>query len=336
MALTDTKVTFGIYQTLTNASSSGEAKSVTSVTPTKRADNSARPTRLPWPILSEYTTADFLARVDGIDPSAGKLVYSTQDHNAPLYVRNTGCWAYGLRQAMTCISPWNSQGGRERAGTAVTPRHILAATHFLINIGSTIRFITADNQIVTRTVVDWTRINAYPESEGIFYPTDITVELLDEDLPATITPAKIAPLDFLKYGPDKYSWHMPCILLDREEKALIYDFGQARLWWEDTFPRGVLYDAPSNSTLHQFYEVLEGGDSGDPFALFVDDEMILLTTAYSTQEGPSILSYSTRVNNAIARLDSMNGVTSGYQLTHKPLNTFRVINEDALVGAYDP
>ena len=87
-------------------------------------------------------------RIAGKDATA-LPVFSTQDHTPafglPIYVRKTASWCYDLRQAMTCISPWNSQYANLFAGTAITARHFVNAKHVHLSVGQTIRFIEAEN-----------------------------------------------------------------------------------------------------------------------------------------------------------------------------------------------
>lgn len=70
-------------------------------------------------------------RIAGLNATT-KPIFSTQDHNTPLYVRNTGCWANNLD--LTPISPWNSTEANFRAGVLISPRHILFAAHYQIGL----------------------------------------------------------------------------------------------------------------------------------------------------------------------------------------------------------
>lgn len=82
--------------------------------------------------------------------SAQKLIFSTQDHVTPSYVRSATVWTRDLD--LTCTSPWNSGNSYLWAGTAVTPQHIIMAQHAFVVNGATMRFITADGTVVTRTL----------------------------------------------------------------------------------------------------------------------------------------------------------------------------------------
>jgi len=134
-------------------------------------------------------------RIAGKDATA-KPIYSTQNHSGGIYVRNTNCWAYNLD--LTCISPWNSTGGNGMAGTLISPRHVLFCEHvnFHPNVGATIRFVTTNNTVVTRTI---TALVTHPDYSP-FYP-DITIGVLNADVPTGISFAKILPQNWATYFP---------------------------------------------------------------------------------------------------------------------------------------
>lgn len=126
--------------------------------------------------------------IDGLTANnSTKLVYSTQDHATPSYVRSTTCWGAGFD--LTCVSPWNSGNAHLWAGTAITPRHIVMANHAYVQTGATIRFITSTGGVVTRTVSNSMQVGS----------TDIRIGLLDSDLPDSITPAKLLPDDWSRW-----------------------------------------------------------------------------------------------------------------------------------------
>jgi hypothetical protein len=122
----------------------------------------------------------------GVTDPAVLDLYTTRDHNTPNYVRNTDLWLSKYTQQLTCLSVWTEEGNdNQRLTTAITPRHTVSATHsgYAPDVGTDVRFVTADNQVVTRTVVQQQDIAG----------EDITICLLDTDLPDTITPAKVVP-----------------------------------------------------------------------------------------------------------------------------------------------
>jgi hypothetical protein len=152
-------------------------------------------------------------------PSAEMPIYSAQDHSGGVYTRNTSNWAYSKVQAMTAISPWNSDASFRKAGILVSPRHVLFATHYRPADGSTIRFVQADNTVVTRTI---SGVIELPMT-GPQYP-DIAIAKLDSDVPSGISFAKVLPSGFQAKLPAFIQFErIPCAATDQEEKLLVMD-----------------------------------------------------------------------------------------------------------------
>lgn len=231
-----------------------------------------------------------------------KPIFSIQDHTNGIYIRNTSCWAYSLD--LTCISPWNSYGGAYRAGTLISPRHIALANHYGIPSGSTIRFITTDNQIITRTVGSSLQPAGY---------NDIKIAVLDSDVPSSISFAKVLPANWASYLPG-LAFGVPTIFTDQEEKALI------NVWKnmpnEDTHK--VYFVSPTDAYEHRLalYEPVVGGDSGNPCFIIVNGELVLLTTWWSVNTGSFYTDFIDAINTVMTTLGG------GYQLTQVDLSSF--------------
>lgn len=208
-------------------------------------------------------------RIAGKNPATDKAVFSVQDHATPTYVRNISCWCYDLRQQMTCISPWNSQYHNQGAGTAITAQHIILSAHAEIAVGSTVRFITANNAVVDSIIRGKARHPLYSGSPN--YYNDLTVYTLDSPLPASITPCKLLPANYASYLSYLDNARPPVLVLDQEEKALVTELRQ--------LDNSAVFVKPG---LHLdrlgFYEDLITGDSGDPAFLIINDTLVLLTT----------------------------------------------------------
>ncbi|MEX0598955.1 MAG: hypothetical protein WD512_20895, partial [Candidatus Paceibacterota bacterium] len=243
-------------------------------------------------------------RINGLNATTAKPIYTTQNHTTPTYVRNTNCWVADLD--LTSISPWNSTEGTNRAGVLISPRHILFAAHYQINNGSTVRFIDSDNNIVTRTMINkLTHPNYAP-----YYP-DITIGILDSDVPSSISFVKILPQNWSDYLPSLSStYRLSCLVLDQEEKALISD-----LYSLDTYARFL---TPVDPTRLGFFESIILGDSGNPAFLIIDDELVIITvwTFGGAGAGTSILYHKDAINTMMASLGG------GYSLTEIDLSSF--------------
>ena len=225
-------------------------------------------------------------------PATAKPIYSVQDFGNRVFVRNPGCWAAGLD--LTGLSPWNQAGANTRAGTLISPRHIAFATHYQLSsaAGSNeIVFVTDQNVTVTRQVIA-TRVAA----------VDITIGLLDADVPPTITHYKVLPRSWSNWL--LASNDLPLLHLDQEEKALVCEM--------DTLGPASSYawhGVPVDTLRRTFHETLIGGDSGNPAFLVLDGEPILVLTHHYASGGPFYTFHFDAINAAMTQLGG------GYQLT---------------------
>jgi hypothetical protein len=79
-------------------------------------------------------------RIRNRNPTEALKIFSEQDHANATYVRNPNCWGQDIED-ITAISPWNSRQGRHRAGTLISPRHIIHAAHYPLYTNDKVRFI---------------------------------------------------------------------------------------------------------------------------------------------------------------------------------------------------
>jgi hypothetical protein len=203
-------------------------------------------------------------RVDSLNQKFTNFkVFYIQHHDTPKYERNTQCWAYDFD--LTCVSPWNSTGVNLRAGTLITPRHVILANHFNVKRNDSIRFITKDNQIIQRKVIGGGVLN-----EG-YYP-DIHIMTLDSDVPSTIKPCKFLPANYATYIPNNGEG-VPILAFDQEEKALVADIQAIAT---SGTPYNFSLKVPTNSARLNFNESIISGDSSNPTFMIINGELVLL------------------------------------------------------------
>lgn len=248
-------------------------------------------------------------RIAGKSPVTDLQIFTTQNHAAQTYVRSTSCWAADID--LTCLSPWNNRAGSQRAGTAITPRHIINAAHFELQVGDTVRFVTTGNQVVNRTITGKAR---HPDYQPYF--PDLTVYTLDSALPETITPCAVLPADWSDYLKQVSKGRPPALCLDQEEKALVTDVSVMDSW--------IQFRVPSDSQRLAFYETKIGGDSGNPAFLIINGEPVLLTvwTNGGAGGGTFIPPQISALNAMIATADAQAGVSTGLEVTTIDLSTF--------------
>jgi hypothetical protein len=273
---------------------------------------------IPNPPDNEGTLAyDLIAGLDGMltgaTSSTARPLYTTQDHNNGAYIRNESNWAFSKVQAMTSISPWNSDSAFQKAGILVSPRHVLFAKHFRPAQGSSIRFIQADNTVITRTL---SGIIDLPTS-GELYP-DITIAVLNSDVPSGISFAKVLPSGFQNKLPSSIQpVRIPCAATDQEEKLLTVDL--ATLPYQNTGTEYCAMQVPTSSLRLAFNEGLVSGDSGNPAFWFIGSDLVLLTMWTGAQNGgygTSVAAFRDDINAAMTTLGG------GYQLTTVDLSSY--------------
>ena len=258
--------------------------------------------------------------LSGANPLTEQAVFTSQDHSTPTYLRNTSFLLQATHAAaLTCASPWNDAGLVKRAGTAVTKRHVLLANHVSYGIGTTVRFVAADNTVVDRSVVQAGRI--FQDGVG----TDAWMVLLDSDLPVSITPCKLFPADYATYlpaGADSFNYaanDVPLLSLDQEEKAVLLDvISESASSSTSTF----IYGAPTLADRVAFYEPIIAGDSGNPVFAVIGTELWLLSTLFGAGSGPFLGALAAELDAMITTLDTAEADITGYTVTQGDLSSY--------------
>ena len=246
---------------------------------------------------------------------SGKM-YSTYEP-PDYFVRNGDFWAADVD--LTCISAYNSygwggEGGPQRAGTLVSPRHFLCATHFLLPVGTRMYFVKPGGRVVVRTVTDFRTVGP-----------DITVGVLDSDVPTGINFAKVLPSTSFNwrkrlYAPEGseaqvYPWPVPVLNVNQFREGLVADV-------ETWGPAGINYVCsnrpPTDPQRQVFYKDVIVGDSGSPSFVIINNTAVLLTqwTYGGAGQGDEDAFYAPAINAAMTQLGG------GYQLTEIDLSAF--------------
>jgi hypothetical protein len=260
-----------------------------------------------------------LPNLEGKSPSDSLRIFTTQNPGAGVYVRNPDCWAAGYD--LTCLSPaYREPGGSwspKFSVTPLTPQHVLIARHTASHfpVGTMVGFVTQDGAFVVRTIV---RVQHLTPFSG--YLPDLTIGLLDDALPSTITPAKVLPENWRTYVPILEA--IPLLALDQEEKALV-------MHWAATSNNDDYQAArrPSEASQERpWSEAIVGGDSGNPVGLLLPDGFCLITVwtfASQTQGlGTDLASRRSQLDALIASIDAAHGISTGYTLTTSNLSSF--------------
>lgn len=184
-------------------------------------------------------------------------VFSTMDHSGDgTYVRNTNCWMNDWD--LSGISVWNSVNGQKRAGHVSSRDTVTCAAHYSVPTGTVFRFVTTDNQVVERTVIDQRYILNY---SGSYWDTQVC--LLDSALPTSIKVIKYFPATYTKKFPylisGNYIQLAELVWMNQDRRAII-DKGQLQQGQSPLYP--------------EFWFPTRSGDSGSAGLLSFEGELI--------------------------------------------------------------
>ena len=260
------------------------------------------------------------SRIEGTDPEVAKSIWTTRNHSSSTYVRNTSCWAYDLASKLAAVSTWNSFSGSTRMVTALTPRHCVGVPHsnYIPPAGSVIRFVTADNQVVERTVVR----RVYPDdySQPVDFP-DLGICLLNADLPESIGFTQVLPSGWNDHLVQFANGRPPTLSLDNPDNALVKEVANLN-------NSASVVSATSSRPLRQSYNRgLIAGDSGNPSFFIVNGELVLVTCWTTSAGGTHIANQISMLNGLISAADTDAGINTGYTITEADFSSFTDFSE---------
>ncbi len=248
--------------------------------------------------LATHLNSEVDSRLAGlIGPEGTISLFSTRGAGAgSTWVRNPNVWTSGGDPVdWTGLSPWNSAGSYVFAGTLISPRHVAMANHYAVPDEATVVFVTADNQIVERTLT----------AQANVWGTDIQIGILDSAVPESIahyaiTPATTPLLEKLLPVAGQPLPDVPIVTFDQEDKALVRRFTSITSSPYERLNHALYSEAPRGA----FSEILVSGDSGNPGFLVVDGTPVLALTHHWDSYGPHYGSYVAEID---AAMDSLSG-----------------------------
>ena len=240
---------------------------------------------------------------------------------------NINFWAKDIDTS--CASMWNVEppmhgtNGWCRAGTAITPRHVIFAYHYTPWVGTVLYFMGTNNVVYTNVLAATGTINQY------YNETDISVGLLEHPLPSSVVPAKILPEDYSRFiGSGK---GLPSTRFDQEEKLIVSELQP--LPHKVNQHGSVSCVCSENVDRKAFYEPVMGGDSGNPRFIVLNNQVVLLCTMWSygsnsTGVGSYVLNFRSRIQTL------MDSLQEGYEIQEVDLSGFDVLRQKGF-GGYD-
>ena len=185
-----------------------------------------------------------------------------------VFILNTNCWAYGIDTS--CVSMWNSVKKNERAGTAISKRHVLAAVHHPLGTGYELYFCGTNGVVYTNRVTGTRNVAG----------TDIQIASLQSELPDTVTPAYLLPTNFYEYI--STGVYLPVLRFDKDERCLVSEIsdGLPLVGSPQTDEAHFDLSVPRVPLRQPFFANIRSGDSGNPAFLIIGNRSILLGAAH--------------------------------------------------------
>jgi hypothetical protein len=276
-------------------------------------------------LLSNSNILNKISEIESGEVSASLPLFSTKDNDTPTYVRNTSNWLGESVEHLTGYSPWNSAYGSDFGCIAITPRHVWFAKHVTTSLtGATIRFITSDNQVVSKTISRILNSST----------TDLAVALLDSDLPESINIIKILQNSSSKKF--KPSCTGGVFWINKDKESLITTISNFGITSGITtiipasssdLKNKDFYTSEIDGNQRSFYKSVVTGDSGSPLFLLINEEPILAGLVYSAPETPNTEGFELHglwqndlsnggLNTLIANVYAAEGISTGYTVTN--------------------
>lgn len=225
-------------------------------------------------------------------------MFSARDSVTPAYTRNTSCWLSTVD--LTPIAAWNSDSNFQKGPTLISPRHVVGAAHYQWAVGTTVHFVEADNDVVVRTITAVASISG----------TDIILGVLNSDVPAGISFARVLPADWATKLPTLSTFGVPVCSSNQGKRVSLRNVR--------SIGANVSCEPPNVTSRGTFYADVIGGDSGSPCFAVIADKMVLLCCWLSggSGSGPSLINYTSAINAAMTTLGG------GYSLTAVDLSAY--------------
>lgn len=241
-------------------------------------------------------------RIDGFDSPQGgfRSLWTTRGNGVEGWQYNvTTLWSNQGAHALdfSGASPWNSTMQYAGAGTLISPRHLLFASHYTPAAGTTIGFLDQDNHVITRTLMNTRQIGT----------TDIRIGVLDADVPSTI--AYYPLLSYADFQRHIAQSRVPMIRLDQNDTVFIQDITLVNST-DIIMMSSVGTRAPYTSGW------AISGDSGNPDFVVIGDQLVLLGAQHTPNGNPDTGNYIAEINAAMTALGG------GYQITQLDLSQF--------------
>ena len=216
-------------------------------------------------------------------------------------VFSTNFWLRGVQGlSATCLGFSNGYAG-DALVTMVSPRHCTYANHVHLSPG---RFMVAF--LDTNNIIYW-RTNM----ENVFLSNDVSVGILNADLPPSVGFLPVIPTNFMNYFPTNRFSYVQGIGMNQDMMV----FGQPMNFSDSVVIQWDSKKSVPFGLLTNWNVTLRGGDSSNPERLLIGNRLVLAAHNWHVLDGPSYTSQTAAINQTMHYLSTNNNAGSDYKLT---------------------
>jgi len=225
---------------------------------------------------------------------------------------STNFWLKGVKGLSATATGFLNQPGGQGLVTMVSPRHCLFASHMH---GDEDRFVAAfldtNNVVFWRTNIETVHM---PPSVTFGITNDMSVGILNEDLPPSVGFLPVLPADFIDYLPTNNHSIIQGIGMNQNLRA----FSQPMTMID----RGIFVNwSPLASVpfglATNWNVMIVGGDSSGPERLLIGNQLVLVAHnfhGYFNGDGPIYSLQFSLLNEYMHHLSTNNNLVTDYQL----------------------
>lgn len=274
--------------------------------------------------LAHHLATNAVGRTNGFTPAnmvqlsgwTWEYYYPSNLHFLTNATWSTNFWLQGVKglsaTAIGFLRPPDGPGGQGLV-TMVSPRHCLFAEHMH---DVTNRFVAAF--LDTNNVIHW-RTNV----ETVFIGNDLSVGILNEDLPASVDFLPVVPTNLLTYLPRNSASVVQGIGMNQHmrlfSQPLTFGFPPNVNWNPNL---NVPFGLPASWSIG-----LGGGDSSGPERLLIGNQLVLASHNDFPTAGPNYAEYIGAINQQMHYLSTNNTPGTSYQLTIHSMTNWPVLNQ---------
>lgn len=247
-------------------------------------------------------------------PSGTVINYPTNLGYLSSLTWSTNCWLSGVQGLSATSIATESRESGQALVTMISPIHFIRASHTSLSVHpgySNIAFLSSENQLYWRSVCEQNRIAN----------TDITVGILNSELPTSVGYLPILPNNYLNYLPTGGTHIIQLIGMNQYMRVFSqpswFD-SQTSIYWDHSLEVPLGLSSEWNIKLIT-------GDSSAPERFLINNHFFLISLNQGVPAGQNIIFYKNQINEIMTSLSEKYN-KNNYQITQIPLIEFNQLN----------